>query len=163
MNARTPGLPGEPPTVLEGKQRVDGFEFGATGRITRAWDIIASYTYLDSEDRESNTPTEVGNRLANVPVHSGSLVDDLQIAGRRRGRRRRPLRRRSASPTSPTRARSRAMSSPTPPRAMTSPATSRCALNAFNLFDKRFADQIGGGHFIPGPGRSVLATLSIRR
>ena len=36
-------------------------------------------------------------------------------------------------------------------------------LNAFNLLDKRFADQIGGGHFVPGPGRSVLATLSIRR
>ena len=36
-------------------------------------------------------------------------------------------------------------------------------LNAFNLFDKRFGDQISGGHFVPGAGRSVLATLSIRR
>ena len=36
-------------------------------------------------------------------------------------------------------------------------------LNAFNLFDERYIDQVGGGHFIPGPGRSVLATLSFRR
>ncbi len=35
-NARTTGLPGEPATVLDGKQRVDGFEFGATGPHHRA-------------------------------------------------------------------------------------------------------------------------------
>ena len=37
VNARTAGLPGEPATVLDGKQRVDGFELGATGRITERW------------------------------------------------------------------------------------------------------------------------------
>ena len=36
-------------------------------------------------------------------------------------------------------------------------------INAFNLTDKRYVDQVGGGHFIPGQGRSVLATLSLRR
>ena len=36
-------------------------------------------------------------------------------------------------------------------------------LNGFNLFDKRYADQVGGGHFVPGPGRSVLATMAFRR
>ena len=43
------------------------FEFGATGRLTDDWSIIASYAYLDSEVLESNTPSEVGNRLGNVP------------------------------------------------------------------------------------------------
>ena len=33
-------------------------------------------------------------------------------------------------------------------------------VNAFNIFDKRYADQIGGGHFVPGPGRSAVATLA---
>ena len=46
---------------------------------------------------------------------------------------------------------------------MTSARDLTLRLNAFNLFDKRYADQIGGGHFVPGPGRSVLATLSFRR
>ena len=72
-NARTPGLPGEPATVLEGKHRVTGFELGATGRITPNWQLIASYTYLDSEVKESNTPAEIGNRLQNVPDHSASF------------------------------------------------------------------------------------------
>ena len=33
-NARTPGVnPGDPPTVLAGKQSVNGFEFGISGRM----------------------------------------------------------------------------------------------------------------------------------
>ena len=45
----------------------------------RSWQLIAAYTYLDSEVRESNTPTEIGNRLGNVPDHSGTAVDDLRM------------------------------------------------------------------------------------
>ena len=59
--------------MLDGKQRVDGFELGATGRITERWQVIGSYTYLDSEVRKSGTASEIGNPLANVPKHSGTL------------------------------------------------------------------------------------------
>jgi catecholate siderophore receptor len=38
LNARTPGvLPGDPPQVLEGRQRVDGAELSVEGNVTRAW------------------------------------------------------------------------------------------------------------------------------
>lgn len=49
------------PTVqsLSGTERVNGFEFGAQGRITPDWSVIAGYTYLDA--------TAVG--LAGVGVH----------------------------------------------------------------------------------------------
>jgi catecholate siderophore receptor len=33
-------------------------------------------------------------------------------------------------------------------------------LNVFNLLDYRYADQVGGGHFVPGAGRSAIATLA---
>ena len=33
-------------------------------------------------------------------------------------------------------------------------------LNVFNLFDERYIDQVGGGHFVPGAGRSAVATLA---
>ena len=33
-------------------------------------------------------------------------------------------------------------------------------VNAFNIFDERYADQLGGGHFVPGAGRSAVATLA---
>ena len=44
-NARTPGLSGEPLIVLNGRQRVDGIELGATGNFTRNWSVLAAYTF----------------------------------------------------------------------------------------------------------------------
>ena len=162
MNARTPGLPGEAPTVLAGRQRVDGVEFGATGLITRTWDIIASYTYLDSEIRESNTPTEVGNRLGNVPVHSGSLWTTYKLPiGLELGGGVRYVGKRFTNVTNTREVDGYVVADLTAGYDFGRDFTLR--VNAFNLFDKRFADQVGGGHFIPGPGRSLLATLSIRR
>ena len=35
-------------------------------------------------------------------------------------------------------------------------------VNAFNLFDERYADQLGGGHFVPGAGLSGVATVAFR-
>ena len=28
-------------------------------------------------------------------------------------------------------------------------------LNVYNLADERYIDRVGGGHFVPGPGRSA--------
>src|SRR5262249_34469260 len=62
-NARTPGLlPDDPPQVLQGTQRVDGIELGASGSITRSWTVLAGYSLLDSKIVKSNTPAEVGRR-----------------------------------------------------------------------------------------------------
>ena len=33
-------------------------------------------------------------------------------------------------------------------------------VNAFNIFDERYADQLGGGHFVPGPDAARVATLA---
>jgi catecholate siderophore receptor len=162
MNARTPGLPGEPATVLEGRQRVDGFELGATGKITRKWDVIASYTWLDSEIRKSNVPAEVGNRLVNVPVHSGSLWTTYKLPiGVEVGGGVRYVGERFTNLLNARKVAAYVAADATIGYDFARDFTLR--LNAFNLFDKRFADQISGGHFVPGPGRSLLATLSIRR
>jgi len=41
-NARTPGLtPADPPMVLEGEQRVQGFEIGVQGNITEHWKVFS--------------------------------------------------------------------------------------------------------------------------
>jgi catecholate siderophore receptor len=31
-------------------------------------------------------------------------------------------------------------------------------LNAYNLADREYIDRVGGGHFIPGAGRSAILT-----
>jgi catecholate siderophore receptor len=33
-------------------------------------------------------------------------------------------------------------------------------LNGYNLFDEDYIDRVGGGHFVPGAGRSVSLTAS---
>ena len=158
-NARTDGLPGEPAVVLAGKQRVDGFEFGATGRITDRWQVIGSYTYLDTEVRKSNDPAEQGNRLRNVPRHSGSLwmlynfPQGIELGG--------GVRYSSGRYTNEANTRHVGgywIADATAGYQFTDKLTLR--VNAFNLFDERYADQLGGGHFVPGAGRSAVATLA---
>jgi catecholate siderophore receptor len=162
INARTPGLPGDPATVLEGRQRVDGVELGVTGRLTRDWQVIAAYTYLDSKVRESNTASEIGNRLANVPTHSGSVWTTYKLPfGLEVGGGVRYVGTRFTNVANTRRIDDYWVTDATLAYDLSRQMTVR--LNAFNLFDERYIDQVGGGHFIPGPGRSVLATLSFRR
>jgi catecholate siderophore receptor len=33
--------------------------------------------------------------------------------------------------------------------------------NGLNLANERYIDRIGGGHFIPGPGRAVTLTADV--
>ncbi|MCG4452012.1 TonB-dependent siderophore receptor [Pseudomonas sp. MMS21-TM103] len=61
------------PVVLDGKQRVDGFELGASGKLTEQWQLFSNFTYLDSEIIKSDTPAEEGQALANTPPRSFSL------------------------------------------------------------------------------------------
>jgi catecholate siderophore receptor len=158
-NTRTPGLPGEPAMVLEGKQRVDGFEIGATGRITERWEVVASYTYLDSEVVDSNTPTEVGNRLGNVPKNSGSLWTLYTLPqGIELGGGVRYVGSRYTNVSNTRRVDDYWVVDATLGYDINPSTTLR--LNFFNIFDERYADALSGGHFVPGAGRSAVATLS---
>jgi len=61
-----------------GEVRVRGFEAGVTGRIKPNWQVMAGYTYLNSEivkagDRDAGLGAGKGNTLANTPKHGGSV------------------------------------------------------------------------------------------
>jgi len=159
VNARTPGLPGEPATVLSGRQRVDGFELGATGKLTERWSIIASYSYLDTEIRESNTPAEIGNRLGNVPDHSGTLWSVYEFpGGLELGGGARYVGTRYTNVANTREIGDYWLIDATIAYEFMSGTTVR--LNLLNLFDERYVDQVGGGHFVPGAGRSAIATVA---
>ena len=71
-NARSQVSPGV--FELTGDVRVRGFEAGSAGRITRNWQVLAGYTYLDAKIVKSSTLDGTqGNTLANTPRHSASL------------------------------------------------------------------------------------------
>jgi len=72
FNARSQIATGE--FELTGDVRVRGFEAGAAGRITRRWQLLAGYTYLDSRIvKASALDATQGDVLANTPRHSASV------------------------------------------------------------------------------------------
>jgi catecholate siderophore receptor len=157
-NARTPGVnAGDPPTVLQGRQHIDGVDLGASGRIGSRWTVLGGYTFMNSEIDESNTTAEVGREFGNTPRHSFSLWSSyrapfaLELGGGVRyvGDR---FSNNSNTRTAPSYWLIDAMAGYDVNQHLT------LRLNANNLADERYIDRIGGGHFIPGDGR--LATLN---
>ena len=79
-NARTPGVnPGDPAIVLDGAQRVRGFELQLVGELTPGWNVLAGYAYMDGEILRSNVPGEIGRRLDNMPRHSFNIWTSYQV------------------------------------------------------------------------------------
>jgi catecholate siderophore receptor len=161
-NARTPGiLPDDPPQVLQGRQRVQGIELGASGGITRALRVFGAYTLLDSEIVKSNTPTEVGRRIQNTPrnsfniwttyllPHRITLGGGPRFVGRRFGNN----------------INTRQVEAYWLLDAMASFPVSKhldLRLNLYNLTNEYYFDRLGGGHLVPGAGRSVLVSAGFR-
>ncbi|MBV9494422.1 MAG: TonB-dependent siderophore receptor [Acidobacteria bacterium] len=161
-NARTPGvLPDDPPQVLDGRQRVDGLEFGASGSITSAWRVLTAFTHLESEIVDSNTPAEVGKELINTPKNAFSFWTTydtpwrIQIGGGARF-----TDRRFGNTTN-----TRWVDGYWLIDAMASmPVTPRITLqlNGYNLTDKFYFDRIGGGHIVPGAARSAVLSANVK-
>jgi catecholate siderophore receptor len=160
-NARTPGInPGDPPTVLDGEQRVQGVEVGATGQITRRWSVFGGYTYMDSEVVSSNTPAEVGRPVSNTPRHSFSLWTTVQLPARLEvGGGAWYVGDRTTALTGLRTAPGYWVVDATAARPISRQLTLR--VKASNLADEQYVDRVGGGHFVPGPGRSVLVSADL--
>ena len=160
-NARTPGInPGDPPTVLDGEHVVSGIEIGANGSPTARWQLFGSYTFMASEITRSNNAAEVGNEFGNTPNHSFTLwttyrlPGELELGGGAQyvGDR---FNSNTAARTAPAYWLFDAMAA----YRVSDQLTLR--LNGLNLADRRYIDRVGGGHFIPGPGRSLMLTADV--
>jgi catecholate siderophore receptor len=161
FNARVPGLPGEPAQVLEGKQRVDGIELSAEGRLTKAWQVLAGYTLLDSATVESRNISEIAKALVNTPRNSFNLWSTYSLRnGFHFGGGARFVDRRFGNTIN-----TRFVDAYWTFDLMASYPISRfmdLKLNIYNLSDKFYFDRIGGGHIVPGPGRSAMLSTSFR-
>jgi catecholate siderophore receptor len=160
-NARTPGiLPDDPPQVLEGEQRVRGIELAATGMITSTWKVFAGYTLLDSEVVKSNTPTEVGRELPLTPRNSFNIWTTYGIRKLTVGLGAGFVDKRFNNTSN-----ARFVEGYWLVDAMASfPLTDHLdlRLNVYNLTDKHYFDRVGGGHVVPGAGRSATLGTTIR-
>lgn len=68
-------------SVQTGEVHMRGFEFEARAEVLPRLDIIAAYTFLDSEITKSNIPGEVGQRLNYTPEHQVSLWAQYGLSG----------------------------------------------------------------------------------
>jgi len=155
-NARTPGInPGDPPTVLAGEQVVHGTEFGVSGRLTRAWTMFGGYAFMDSTIAASNTPAETDNALALTPKHTLSLWSTYELPWHMSlGGGAQYMDAVFRNATNTARVPSYWLFNTLASYRVNQHMTLR--LNAQNLFDERYVDRVGGGHYIPGPGRQLV-------
>jgi len=162
-NARTVGLnPGDPVTVLAGEQIVQGVEVGLSGNITENWQAFAGYTFMDTEIKKSNTPAEDGAELSNSPKHSFSLWTTYRFNwGLELGGGTQYVGERTNGTTTNIR---------TAPNYWLYDALVAyhvnehltLRLNVYNLADEKYIDRVGGGHFVPGAGRSAVLSASVK-
>ena len=160
LNARTPGiLPGDPPQVLQGKQRVDGAELSVEGSLTKAWRVLAGYTFLDSTTVDSNNPLEIGKELVNTPPNSFNVWSTYTLpSGFHFGGGARFVDRRFGNTINTRKVDAYWTFDLTASYPISKHMDLK--LNLYNLTDKFYFDRIGGGHIVPGPGRAAMLSTS---
>lgn len=166
--------PDRPVTVLSGKRHVAGFEADITGRLTPEWEVFGSYMWLPvaKVDKAAPCPSSgactqstvgerPGDRPALTPKHSGTVWTTYQFTPRLRLGAGVNFR----SAQSPIRVDWKV------------PAYATVDLMAEYVFDferlsikaylanaanKLYADQIYPAHYVPGAGRTLQVTASLK-
>jgi catecholate siderophore receptor len=67
-------------TIQTGAQRSKGFELSAAGRVTRAWEVLAGYTYSDVKITSRTNAAQVSAVPALAPKHTLSVWNKYQFA-----------------------------------------------------------------------------------
>lgn len=165
-NARVPNTdPEGPPQILEGEQRVQGFNVGVAGTLTSGWRMLANYTLMDSAILEHTNDYLQGQRLPNTPRHSISLwttyaiLEGLTVGG---GAVYQDV-------TSVNNPASETVALVKVPNFWRFDAFAsyqwnkvQLQLNLYNLSDALYYDQYYSGHAVPAEGRSALLTARYR-
>jgi len=139
---------------------VDGIELGMVGRITDRWNVIAGYTHMESEILDSVNPALIGNELANTPKNTLSLWTTWQAtAPLEFGVGAQYVDERYSATNNFRSADDYVLFNAMVSYAFNQTATLR--LNGTNLMDEDYAGNIGGGHYIPGEGRSLIFSVDM--
>jgi len=75
--------PNDPTRIVQtGSQRTNGFELGASGRVTSRWRLAGGYSYQDAFVTSATTAARAGAQVAQVPHHTFSLWNTYQVVPR---------------------------------------------------------------------------------
>jgi catecholate siderophore receptor len=147
--------------VLEGKQRVQGFEIGLTGRVLPGWNVFTGYTFLDSEFVNSTDAAVMGNDLQNTPRHSANLwttydfFDKWQVGGGPT-----VVGRRYANNQNTNKVDAYVRWDSTIAYKVNEKVELR--LNAQNMTNAFFIESVHPSHIVPGAGRTFIFSTSVK-
>ncbi|MEZ5647005.1 MAG: TonB-dependent receptor [Burkholderiaceae bacterium] len=172
--------PDLPVVTLSGKRHVAGFEADVAGRLTPKWEVFASYMWLPVAKVDKAAPCPAvqatgpgggcsqaspgerpGDRPALTPEHSGTVWTTYQFTPRLRLGAGLNFR----GKQKPTRVEW------TVPAYVTADLMAEYTFdferlsikaNLTNVTDKLYADQLYPGHYIPGAGRTLQVTASLK-
>jgi catecholate siderophore receptor len=157
-DART-AEPGSIEQTLDGRQRSQGFEIEAVGRLLPGWNLFAAYTFLDTEVLESNDvaggiPVE-GKQLIAAPEHSFILWTTYDIT---------PAWQVGGGVTYVGSRDANNVNANVVPGYVKADATVayrvtkniELRMNVLNISDSRYFEQVYQGHTVPGAGRTFL-------
>ncbi len=158
--------------VLSGQRHAAGLEFDIAGRITPAWEVFASYAFIPDaridkgvaaiagSAAQSLQGEPVGSRPGLVPRHSGTVWTTYQLN---------PHWRLGAGLNLRSAMAPYLVTSFEAPGYATADLMAELTLgelsfklNLNNLTDKRYADMLYRGHYIPGKPRGLQFTGSYR-
>jgi catecholate siderophore receptor len=75
--------PNDPTRILQtGSQRINGFEVGLNGAVTRSWRLAGGYAYQNAFITGATTAAPIGAQVAQVPHHNFSLWNNYQVLSR---------------------------------------------------------------------------------
>lgn len=66
-------------SINSGEERSQGIEFDLAGEITKGWNVILNYAYIDCRTRNSPAAGLSGNRRYGVPENSGGLFTTYEF------------------------------------------------------------------------------------
>ena len=148
--------------ILSGQRHAAGLDLDFAGRITPAWELFAAYAWIPSAEVDKGTLVggeTVGSRPALTPRHSGSLWTTYRLS---------PAWRVGGGLTARSGTRP-ALSQLYAPKFVVGDLMAEYTagqlavkLNVTNVADKLYADELYRGHYIPGQGRTVQLTTSVR-
>jgi len=68
-----------PLLAFSGEYRVQGIELSAAGNITKDWSVYGGLVVLNTKVLDSDNASEIGRRLANIPLTQFSLMSRYQL------------------------------------------------------------------------------------
>lgn len=148
--------------TLSGKRHAAGIDIDIAGRITKDWEVFASFMWLPVAKIDEGVPGSegVGTRPSLTPKRSGTIWTTYQLTPRLRvggGLNARSAQTPNRNPGWQA------------PGWVTGDLMAEYAvlqdqltlkLNVSNVSDKLYADSLYTGHYIPGTGRLVMLTGS---